>query len=240
MPYTVNGLVRWPGDSQVSGNITALSTDATGTVSSWTPPMWTTAADIASDTYAITTQGWDAVEIMPYLTGSALSFDEFTLTAWFAMYDQVQPGWLKGTSPALTGAYRPRIITCSFVTSPLAELSSVTIGGPAPSSSRLLDAPASISSYFQPLRFPTNYVGGTAAIGTDGFDRDIAVTANPAGVDKLAATYTLPLRGAARMSYVLNKCRITSGGTPNITGVGIGFVYNLISVTPQSNSLPTL
>ena len=238
MPYTVNGLVRWPGDSQVSGNITALSTDATGTVSSWTPPMWTTAADIASDTYAITTQGWDAVEIMPYLTGSALSFDEFALTAWFAMYDQVQPGWLKGTSPALTGAYRPRIIQCSWVSSAVADLSAVTIGGPAPSSSRLLDGPAAISSSFQPLRFPTNYIGGTAVIGTNGYERDAIVATG--GSDKAAGTYTLPLRGAARMSYVITACQISSGGTPNITGVGIGFVYNLISVTPQSNSLPTL
>ena len=239
MPYTVNGLVRWPGDSQVSGNITALSTDATGTVTSWTPPMWTTAADIASDTYAIPTQGWDAVEIMPYLTGSALSFDEFNITVWFAMYDQVQPGWLKGTSPALTGAYRPRIIQCSWVSSAVADLSAVTIGGPAPSSSRLLDGPAAISSSFQPLRFPTNYIGGTASIGTNGYERDV-VMATSGGGNKSAGTYTLPLRGAARMSYVITACQISSGGTPNVTGVGIGFVYNLISVTPQSNSLPTL
>lgn len=239
MPYTVNGLVRWPGDSQVSGNITALSTDATGTVTSWTPPMWTTAADIASDTYAITTQGWDAIEIMPYLTGSALSFDEFNIGVWFAMYDQVQPGWLKGTSPALTGAYRPRIIQCSFTTSANASLQAVTVGGPAPSSSRLLNGASAISSYYQPMRFPTNYIAGTTSIGTNGYEFDFT-SATAGGGNKTVGVHTLPLRGAARMSYVINLCRITSGGTPNITGVGIGFVYNLISVTPQSNSLPTL
>ena len=233
MAYETTGWKLWPGGSLVSGNIADdgagnPGTNATGSLGSsgtWVPGIPYTAASKAAETTWVDCGGYDAVRILPIVTGTIVGFNQLSMTLWPALFDPL------GTDSD-RGMFLPRILKATYAATPLTELGTVSSGSTLPAG-RTLNGAVAITSYHQPLVYPSDWIGKPATISAVGYERDIVV-AWASGSERKAACHTLPLSGAAGMAYRVQFCNI-DGSSASITGVGIRLAYQLMRVTTMTD-----
>ena len=214
--YRQTGWKLWPGGSLVSGSIADGGANATGCVTEYAPSSPSTATGLLADTTHIDISGYDMVRVLAIVTGTVTSFDVLNVGLLVASFDPM-------STDENPNYFIPRIHVLGAVTGADDTLPGIAATGSIPAGS-LVSGAAAISSYYQPLVYPSTNVGLKSDL-TGGFNRDAVQTY--AASPLTYGLWQLPLTTATKMTYRVLDCNIT-GASAAITGVGLRMLYNAI------------